>query len=112
MILLRLNKGVNLNVPQISDKSNMMLNTDFCSKASSPARQKTEWLWQNNKVTGSVTRHYCQEVRQYQPVPDEHNLGMWRDNIEPSYPHSVLSYYNQTISPVANNFIHNFICLF
>lgn len=61
----------------------MMLNTDFCSKISSPAKQKTEWLWQNNKVTGSVTRQYCQEVKQYQPVPAENNnLGMRCGNIE------------------------------
>lgn len=54
----------------------MMLNADFCYKIGPLARRRTEWLGQD-KVTGSGTRQYCQEVKEYQAIPAKNqNLGM------------------------------------
>lgn len=77
-----------------------MLNTDFCYKISSPARRKPEWLRQNNKVTGSVTRQYCQEVRRYQAMPAKNkNLGMWCGNIELLFPNHTKAQYPILFQP-------------
>lgn len=54
----------------------MMLNADFCYKTGPLARRRTEWLGQD-KGPGSVTRQYCQEVKQCQAIPAKNkNLGM------------------------------------